>query len=302
MAGFSLESVKQMRRRSGLTVRPFVALLSLLAGMGGAAAQVSSQVSSQVSTFDPSKLVVCADPSNLPFSNARGEGFENKLAELIASKLDVPLTYAWFPEESGLVLNTMENANCNLVMGYARRTGLIEDTNPYYYTSYVLLYRKGDESLAGVENLSDERLADKKIGVFARTPPISMMALNDLRGNAKIFSPVSGSDGENPAVEMIDEVASGALDAGILWGPLGGYYATKSAVPLALVPLVKEKVGPLTVYGITMGIRPKEPEWEHTLNKLIAENEADINAILLDYNVPVLDQSGTPIKAATAER
>jgi hypothetical protein len=101
---------------------------------------------------------------------------------------------------------------------------------------------------------------------------------------------------------MIDEIASGELDAGILWGPHGGYYARESEAPLALVPLVKEKAGPIMVYGITMGIRPKEPEWEHTLNRLIAENEADINAILLSYNVPVLDQNGTPIKAATAER
>ena len=293
-----MESVKQMRRSGRLTARPLVALLCLLAAMGGAAAQVSSQVS----TLDPSELVVCADPSNLPFSNAQGEGFENKLAELIANKLDVPLTYLWFPEESGLIPNTMGNASCNLVMGYAQGTGLIEDTNPYYYTSYVLLYRKGDESLEGVENLSDKRLAGKKIGVFARTPPMSIMAINGLMGNAKTFSLVSGSDGKNPAAEMIDEIASGALDAGILWGPHGGYYARESEAPLALVPLVKEKAGPIMVYGITMGIRPKKPEWKHTLNRLIAENEADINAILLSYNVPVLDQNGTPVQAATAER
>ena len=88
-------------------------------------------------------LRVCADPDNMPFSNAKGEGFENKLAELIAQKLDARLEYSWFPEATGYVPNTMGRDACDLVMGYAQGTGLIEDTNPYYYTSYVLIYRAG---------------------------------------------------------------------------------------------------------------------------------------------------------------
>ena len=103
-------------------------------------------------------LRVCADPNNMPFSNDKGQGFENKLAELIASRLDVKVSYVWFPEGSGLVPNTMGNESCDIVMGYAQGTGLIEDTNPYYYTSYVLVFRKGDASLAGVNDLSDKRL------------------------------------------------------------------------------------------------------------------------------------------------
>jgi ABC-type amino acid transport substrate-binding protein len=101
---------------------------------------------------------------------------------------------------------------------------------------------------------------------------------------------------------MIAEIASGDLDAGILWGPVGGYYAEQSAVPLRLVPLVKEKAGPSTIYGITMGLRPNEPQWKHTINKLLAENQADIYAILESYNVPVLDENGNLIAAAAAER
>ena len=101
---------------------------------------------------------------------------------------------------------------------------------------------------------------------------------------------------------MIAAIASGEIDAGILWGPLGGYYAQSAKVPLALVPLVKEKAGPATIYGITMGVRPNEPEWKHKLNKLIAENQADINAMLSEYNVPLLDENGNLIKTSTAER
>jgi ABC-type amino acid transport substrate-binding protein len=101
---------------------------------------------------------------------------------------------------------------------------------------------------------------------------------------------------------MIEEIASGKLDAGLLWGPLGGYYTQRSAVPLKLVPLVKENAGPSTIYGITMGVRPNEPEWKHTINKLLAENAGDIDAILQGYNVPVLDEAGHLIAAPAAER
>jgi ABC-type amino acid transport substrate-binding protein len=101
---------------------------------------------------------------------------------------------------------------------------------------------------------------------------------------------------------MIEAIAAGKIDAGVLWGPLGGYYAQSSKLPLTVVPLVKEKAGPATIYGITMGVRPNEPEWKHKLNKLIAENQADINAMLAEYNVPLLDENGNLIEAPTAER
>jgi quinoprotein dehydrogenase-associated probable ABC transporter substrate-binding protein len=247
-------------------------------------------------------LRVCADPDNMPFSNDKGEGFENKLAEMIASKLQAKIAYVWFPEESGLVPNTMGNESCDIVMGYAQGTGLIEDTNPYYYTSYVLVFRKGDPSLAGIDDLSDKRLLDKKIGIVAGTPPVSIMAINGLAANAKPVGASAVPGATDPVAEIIAKIASGELDAGVLWGPLAGYVAQSSKVPLSVVPLVKEKLGPRMLYGITLGIRPKAPEWKHTMNKLIAENQAEINGILLDYGMPLLDAEGNPVKPATAER
>jgi quinoprotein dehydrogenase-associated probable ABC transporter substrate-binding protein len=247
-------------------------------------------------------LRVCADPDNMPFSNDKGEGFENKLAELIAAKLDARLEYTWFSEATGYVPNPVGEDACDLVMGYAQGSGLIEDTNPYYYTSYVLIYRQGDSALEGVDSLSDPRLKNKRIGLFARTPPASILAMNGLVVNAKPFEINADESATKAAVAMIEEIASGELDAGLLWGPLGGYYAQRPAVPLKLVPLVKENAGPSTIYGITMGVRPNEPEWKHTINKLLAENAGDINAILQGYNVPVLDESGHLIAAAAAER
>jgi mxaJ protein len=252
--------------------------------------------------FGGGLLRVCADPDNMPFSNEKGEGFENKLAELIAGKLNANLSYIWFPEGSGLVPNTMGNESCDIVMGYAQGTGLIEDTNPYYYTSYVLVFRKGDSSLTGVNDLSDKRLLDKKIGVVAGTPPVSIMAIDGLAATAKLFGASAIPGATEPVAEIIAKIASGELDAGILWGPLAGYFAQSSKVPLEVVPLVKEKVGPRMLYGITLGIRPKAPEWKHTINKLIAENQPAIDDILLDYGMPLLDAEGNPVKRATAER
>jgi quinoprotein dehydrogenase-associated probable ABC transporter substrate-binding protein len=247
-------------------------------------------------------LRVCADPDNMPFSNAEGQGFENKLAELIAEKLDARLEYSWFAEESGYVPNTMGRGACDLVMGYAQGTGLIEDTNPYYYTSYVLIYREDDSTLAGVESLADPRLKGKRIGFFARTPPSSVLAIHGLAANAKPFESHVGESATKAAATMLDEIATGALDAGILWGPVGGYYAQRERVPLKLIPLVKETAGPRTIYGITMGVRPDEPQWKHTINTFIAANEAGINAILQSYNVPVLDDQGNVVASAPAER
>ena len=125
-------------------------------------------------------LRVCADPDNMPFSNDKGEGFENKLAELIADKLGQDLEYTWFQETTGYVPNTDRQGACDLVMGYAQGTGLIEDTNPYYHTSYVLITREDDSDLKGIETLADPRLKEKRIGVFARTPPASILAMHGL--------------------------------------------------------------------------------------------------------------------------
>ena len=269
------------------------AALAILCGApGGAGAEPA----------ESGALRVCADPDNMPFSNAEGQGFENKLAELIAEKLDARLEYSWFAEKSGYVPNTMGSGACDLVMGYAQGTGLIEDTNPYYYTSYVLIYRENDPAFAGVESLADPRLKGKRIGFFARTPPSSVLAIHGLTANAKPFESHAGENATTAAVTMIEEIATGALDAGILWGPVGGYSAQRADVPLKLVPLVKETAGPRAIYGITMGVRPDEPQWKHTINAFIAANEAGINAILQNYNVPVLDDQGNVVAPAPAER
>jgi quinoprotein dehydrogenase-associated probable ABC transporter substrate-binding protein len=245
---------------------------------------------------------VCADPDNMPFSNAQGEGFENKLAELIAEKLGDTLEYVWFSEGSGYVPNTIGSDSCDLVMGYAQGTGLIDDTNPYYYTSYVLIYRADDAGLAGLASLSDPRLKDKRIGLLARTPPASILAMHGLAANATPFEVRAGESAAKAAETMVRAVAAGELDVALLWGPVAGYYAQNAETRLKLVPLSKESVGPSTVLGITMGVRPGDPQWKHKINKVIADNQKEIVALLQAYGVPVLDPAGNLIEAAAAER
>ena len=275
--------------------------LTILAGLA-AASLFAADATAQPESVGNAWVRVCADPNNLPFSNEKGEGFENKLAELIASKLNMRVVYTWLPQAMGQITNLPGNGQCDILMGYAQGTGLVEDTNPYYRTSYVLIYRQDDHSLAGLESLSDDRLKNKKIGIIARTPPVSIMAMNGLMANTKPFEVNADRTSASPAAAVIAAIASGEIDAGILWGPLGGYYAQQSKEPLALVSLVKETAGPATIYGITMGVRPNEPEWKHKLNKLIAENQDDINAMLLAYDVPLLDEDGNLIKAPAADR
>jgi mxaJ protein len=282
--------VRAVRSLAGAAACAGLAALLCDATAGGAAAAGA-----------PS-LRVCADPDNMPFSNEKSEGFENKLAELMAQKLDAKLEYSWFPEATGYVPNTMGRDACDLVMGYAQGTGLIDDTNPYYYTTYVLIYREDDAGLAGVNTLSDPRLKGKAIGYFARTPPATILAMHGLAENAEPIEVRADESASKAALAMIGEIASGKLDAGVLWGPVGGYYALRADVPLKLVPLVKETAGPSIIYGITMGVRPNEPQWKHTINKTIASNQDAIIVILQSYNVPVLDKRGNVITAATAER
>ncbi|MEM7397635.1 MAG: quinoprotein dehydrogenase-associated putative ABC transporter substrate-binding protein [Pseudomonadota bacterium] len=252
---------------------------------------------SQAQAEDASVLRVCADPGNMPFSLRDGGGFENKLAKLIADRLDRKLVYTWFPESTGYIPNTFGENACDLVMGYAQGTGLIEDTNPYYYTSYVVITRADDADLKDVVALSDPRLKSKRIGFVAHTPPASILTVRGLSENAKSFDVRSGESQATVAQDMIKQIVSGKLDAALLWGPIGGYYAALSDTPLTVVPLVKEQAGPATIYGITLGVRPNEPQFKHQVNKVLAESADEITAILKDYHVPVLDQEGQVVAA-----
>lgn len=240
---------------------------------------------------DPDVLRVCADPSNMPFTDQSGEGFEDKLAKMVATATGrSSVAYTWFPSITGFVRNTLGANRCDIIMGYAQGDELVQNTNAYYRSSYVLVYRK-DGDLAGVETLTDTRLADKRIGVVEGTPPSANMAAAKLMRKAKVYPlMVDTRIAPSMAEVMIGDMLKGVIDAAVIWGPMAGYYVEKSGADLAVIPLIKERGGQRMTYRITMGVRPSDQEWKRTLNAFIREHQADINKLLLEYGVPLLDE------------
>jgi quinoprotein dehydrogenase-associated probable ABC transporter substrate-binding protein len=243
---------------------------------------------------DPNVLRVCADPRNLPFSNEKGEGFENKLAELLADKLQKKLDYVFFPQATGFVRMTLGAHRCDVIMGFPQGDDLVQGTNPYYRTTYALVAKTGS-GLEDVDTLEDARLKGKHIGIVAGTPPATNMALAGLMGDAKPYPLMIDTRFDNSAQAMIDDLAAGKIDAGVLWGPMAGYYAKQTTPPMTVTPLVKEGAGSRLIYHIAMGVRFSDQEWKRMLNRLLQENEKAITAILLDFGVPLLDESNRPI-------
>jgi quinoprotein dehydrogenase-associated probable ABC transporter substrate-binding protein len=278
-----------------------LAVLALLVGRDVARAQIKETGDLSIELVDPKVLRVCADPHNLPFSNDKGEGFENKLAELFAEKLHKKLDYMYFPQATGFVRMTLGAHRCDVIMGFPQGDDLVQGTNPYYRTAYALVAKQGS-GLDEVTALEDERLKGKHIGIVAGTPPATNMAVNGLMANARPYQLMVDTRLDSSAEAMIADLMSGQIDAGILWGPMAGFYAKKANPPLHVTPLVKEKTGPRLAFRIGLGVRAADQNWKRQLNRLIQENQPAINKILLDYGVPLLDDNDRPIGAETATK
>lgn len=269
-------------------------VLSLMAMAAPAVAQQAG-LGAAGELVDRTVLRVCADPRNMPFSNQAGDGIENRLADFVAEKLDRKrVEYTWFPQATGFVRMTLGARRCDVIMGYPQGDELVQNTNAYYRTAYALVFRPGI-GLDGVDTLADPRLKDKRIGVVAGTPPATNLAVNGLMSHVRPYHLMIDTRYSSSAEEMIADIRSGAVDVGVLWGPMAGYYAQKDTPALTVVPLVKEKTGPRMAYRITMGVRPSDQDWKRELNRLIRNHQSEINAILLSYGVPLLDEQDRPI-------
>jgi quinoprotein dehydrogenase-associated probable ABC transporter substrate-binding protein len=257
---------------------------------------------SQTATTGRSDLVnreilrICSDPANLPFSNQAQQGFENRIAELVADELKLPLEYTWFPQATGFVRQTLFAKRCDLIIGFAQGDDLVLNSNHYYRSTYVLVHRQGS-GLEGADTLADERLKAKRIGIVAGTPPANIMTMLGLMDKAKPYPLMVDRRFESPAEQMIADIRSGEIDAGVLWGPIGGYFASRGGEKLTVTPLLKEAIGPRMAYRITFGVRNQEDDWKRRLNEIIAKRQGDIDAILLDFGVPLLDEETRLITA-----
>jgi quinoprotein dehydrogenase-associated probable ABC transporter substrate-binding protein len=278
-----------------------LAFVVMVIGREVSRAQTTEGTDLSIELVDPKVLRVCADPRNLPFSNEKGEGFENKLGELFAEKLQKKLDYMYYPQATGFVRMTLAAHRCDVIMGFPQGDDLVQGTNPYYRTAYALVAKQGS-GLDEVATLEDARLKGKHIGIVAGTPPATNMAVNGLMANAKPYPLMIDTRFDSSAAAMIKDLTSGEIDAGVLWGPIAGYYAKQASPPLHLTPLVKETSGPRLAYRIGMGVRPADQNWKRQLNRLIQENQPAINKILLDFGVPLLDENDRPITAETTTK
>jgi quinoprotein dehydrogenase-associated probable ABC transporter substrate-binding protein len=259
---------------------------------GTAAAQVPDLVSKDA-------LRVCADPNDLPYSNDKGEGYENKIALLIGKDLGRPVTYVWFPQVVGFVRNTLRKNECDLVMGSVSGDEVMEETNPYYHSGYVLVSRTD----SGIEahDIGDPVLADKKIGLVAATPPTGLLIKHELMQQVTSYSLVVDTRYESPPRQMIQDIVDRKIDVGILWGPIAGYYIKHEHLPLKAVFLASEGSDRLD-FHIAMGVRANEIDWRRRINEALARHKAEIDGILVDYGVPLLDEQNHPIAIGDAAK
>jgi mxaJ protein len=241
------------------------------------------------------ELRVCADPNNLPFSNERREGFENKIAALVAEDLHAKVRYTWKPQRRGFVRRTLKAHDCDLVMGVPSEYELVLPTKPYYRSTYVFVYRKGSD--LQVASFDDPVLRRLKIGLHesaedgANQPPAHALARRGIVANITGFRMFDADSIENPPGRIIDAVADGTIDVAIVWGPFAGYYAQRQKTPLEIVP-VTPSIDPPSLsftFDISMGVRKGDDAFKKRIEDILDRRRADIKSILEQYGVPLAD-------------
>jgi mxaJ protein len=245
----------------------------------------------------PRSLRVCADPNNLPFSNAKQQGFENKIADVIGRELGKPVEYTWWAQRRGFVRNTLNAGECDLVVGTVSGMEMLATTRPYYKSTYVFVSR-GDRSM-NVSSFDDPRLHHLKIGVqligddFSNTPPAHALSNRGIIRNVKGYPVYGDYRNANPAARIMKGVIDGEVDVAVVWGPLAGYFAKHSRVPLRVVPVNPKVDLPFLpfVFDIAMGTRRADSTFRHQLDDMIARRQPTIDSILAAYGVPRADRA-----------
>jgi mxaJ protein len=267
-----------------------VALLLPLVTLAASAAGVRRNASSE----SANALRVCSDPNNLPFSNEKREGFENRIAGLVGHELHRPVEYVWWAQRRGFVRNTLNAGSCDLVVGMAAGVDILATTRPYYKSTYVFVSRH--DRHAGIHSFDDPALKRMKIGVQligddnANTPPAHALANRGMAKNIVGFTVYGDYREANPASQIIDAVAARKVDIAVAWGPLAGYFAKQSAVPLDIVPVSPQVDLPYLpfVFDIAMGVRRPDSMFRHSLDEIIERRKPSIDSILTSYGVPLV--------------
>jgi len=265
-------------------------LLVVFAPRAGSAQQQPAASRPPSGFADEKVLRVCADPENLPSSTKSGEGFDNKIAALLAKELGDSLAYVWWPQRRGFIRNTLRARECDVVLGLPVGYDPVLSTKPYYRSTYYLVYPTGRQSLT---SLDDSVLKRLRIGVnligddYAHTPPVHALLARGISANVAGFSTFYGE--EHHPDEIITALARGDIDVAIAWGPVAGYFAKRAAIPLTLVPLPDDKVSGLPfVFDIGIGVRRSDRDLKARLDEIVARLRPAIAGILDEYHVPTV--------------
>jgi mxaJ protein len=233
-------------------------------------------------------LRVCADPNNLPFSNNKLEGLENRLADLVARELRTTVTYIWWAQRRGFIRNTLSSGDCDVVMGVPSTLSSVATTKPYYRSRYVFVTR-ADRNIR-VRSFDDPRLRRFKIGVQvvgdgANTPPMEALAQRGLARNLVGYTVFGDYSQPNPPARIVTAVASGEVDIAVVWGPLAGFFARHSSPSLELTPVPVESRLPFE-FSISMAVRKDSDSLRAALDTILDRCRPEIERILDDYGVP----------------
>lgn len=241
---------------------------------------------------DAGVLRVCADANNLPFSNARGEGFENRLAELVARDLGKRVAYTWWPQRRAFVRHTLGAHACDLVMGVPADYRLTLNTRPYYRSTYVFVMRRKDR--LALRSFDDPRLHDLRIGLhtigddYANVPPAAALARRGIIANVRGF-PITGDYAQaDPPHVLLDALAAGRIDVAIAWGPLAGYFAAREPVALDIAAVSPPRDALPMTFAIAAGVRRDDVALRDAIDRALARNRARIQALLTQYRIPRL--------------
>ena len=285
-----------------------VHLLTFLSAFGAAALLGSPEAALAQAPGSEARQAfrVCQDPNNLPYSNAKGEGYEDKIAALFAKELGLPLKYFFFPQRMAFIRNTLrfklpgEDYPCDIVMSVPKGFDQVSATQPYYRSTYALVFPKGGK-LDGVKSgegflaLPRDLLKTLKIGLYDRSPASAWLVRHDLTDQGVPYR-ILNADPEQYSGEIIEkDLVAGKIDVAIVWGPIAGYYARKLKSEALEVVLLKSEKDVKFDFEIAMGVRYGEKEWKQQIEQLIEKNKMQIRAILADYGVPQLDDRGIPI-------
>ena len=252
----------------------------------------TSQVFAEGATEIKSRtaLRVCADPNNLPYSNRLQQGFENEIAKLLSDSLELPVYYAWFPQSIGFVRTTLRARKCDLIIGYSAAHELVLNTNPYYTSTFVIVYPS--QADYKITSLSDKIISEQnlRIGLVAGTPPSGLVLEKGLMEQVSPYHLVVDTRTDSPGEQIIKDMIAGKLDIAILWGPIAGYLNKQYDSRFEIVSLAENDSDAYPmVFSITMGIRRGEIEWKRKLNTFIRRNQEKIDAILAEYGVPLVE-------------